>query len=477
RMPLPRGAKLAPDEWAPLDPKDSCRHQAVLLYWTIACMQDLRGLKLDADDKRYRTLEMLKIRILRVKSSVAQSALLATDRLITAQQLQIANHFWFRVCFKTSGIDTRKEQCAKRRIRRSCPPNQKRIHGDIDMPDSRPAQTYSTLLEDRRIIESAAEANESPSLVVHLLEKDWSIRPGRAPNNAGARRFSYSEPISGLLDDIQARRIPVEFTDIFKKLDVKFFEGCLIVEMHDSRPTKGGPSKNVEARIDKYVLRPTAESLWAEIRNVVDGQQGWGDKEALELEARIVLATAPPLCLDPSPTVNRIANVITRIGAYPTKTSLKRRQSEDTEDDIDSLKRRKLMQLMNPRVGKPFVPKALMHKDAASQRPPVEPTTVPTTITNGGSVVATSSTMAQGLQLRPNVPPTATTAAAPTAQPIANVAQAGLAVRPRPMPLKIGPDAQHAATLSLAARNRISAAQNLVAAAQGGRPLPQVAGQ
>jgi hypothetical protein len=59
--------------------------------------------------------------------------------------------------------------------------------------------------------------------------------------------------------------------------------------MHDSRPTKGGPSKNVEPRIDKYVLRPTAESLWAEIRNVVDGQHGWGDKEALELEARIVV--------------------------------------------------------------------------------------------------------------------------------------------------------------------------------------------
>jgi hypothetical protein len=115
------------------------------------------------------------------------------------------------------------------------------------MPENRPAQTYSTLLEDRRIIETAAEAGEQPSLIVHLLEKDWSIRPGRAQNNAGARRFSYSEPISvsyssllpfeefritgckGLLDDIQARRIPVEFTDIFKKLDVKFFEGIVLI--------------------------------------------------------------------------------------------------------------------------------------------------------------------------------------------------------------------------------------------------------
>jgi hypothetical protein len=65
--------------------------------------------------------------------------------------------------------------------------------------------------------------------------------------------------------------------------------GCLLVEMHDSRPTKGGPTKSMETRIDKYVLRPTAESLWADIRSVVDSQRGWGDKEALELEARIVV--------------------------------------------------------------------------------------------------------------------------------------------------------------------------------------------
>lgn len=224
------------------------------------------------------------------------------------------------------------------------------------MPEARPLQTYSTLLEDRRIIEAAAEAREPPSLVVHLLEKEWSIRPGRNQNvnGPGGRRFSYSQPVSGLLDDIQARRIPTEFTDIFKKADIKFFEGCLLVEMHDSRPTKGGPTKNLETRVDKYVLRPTEESLWADIRSIVDSKQGWGDKEALELEARIVLSTAPPLCLDPSPSVNRMANVIARSGADPSMTSFKRKQSEDIEDDVETIKRRKLVQMMNPRFGKPF---------------------------------------------------------------------------------------------------------------------------
>lgn len=65
------------------------------------------------------------------------------------------------------------------------------------MPEPRPVQTYSTLLEDRRIIEAAAEANEPPSLVVHLLEKEWTISTGKVAHpGPGTRRFSYSQPIS-----------------------------------------------------------------------------------------------------------------------------------------------------------------------------------------------------------------------------------------------------------------------------------------
>lgn len=49
-----------------------------------------------------------------------------------------------------------------------------------------------------------------------------------------------------------------------------------------------------------------------------------------------------------------MANVIARSGADPSITSFKRKQSEDVEDDVESIKRRKLVQMMNPRFGKPF---------------------------------------------------------------------------------------------------------------------------
>ncbi|KAG8756468.1 Transcription factor spt20 [Serendipita sp. 396] len=327
------------------------------------------------------------------------------------------------------------------------------------MPETRPVQTYSTLLEDRRIIEAANEAGEPHSLVVHLLEKEWSIRTGRAPASPTARKFSYSDPISSLLDDIQARRIPPEFTDIFEQLNVKFFEGCLLVEMHDARPTKGGSNKSVESpepRIDTYVLRPTPESLWADIRNVVDSQAGWGDKEALELEARVVLATAPSLCLDPSPSVNRTANIIVRSGAYPTKTSFKRRQSEDTEDDVENIKRQKMMQLMSPRAGRTFNPtyKILAAKKAAAERKAASSTT-----TGAGVDASQSNQPLPRPQLPNGNPQTALNGAMQnhmnqvTAQ---STLQAQLiAAKRTQLALKIPPDAVQAA--SLATQNRLLA--------------------
>lgn len=59
--------------------------------------------------------------------------------------------------------------------------------------------------------------------------------------------------------------------------------------MHDSRPVKSGTTKTIETKVDKYVLRPGPEIMWDDIREAVQEQNTWGDKEALELEARLVV--------------------------------------------------------------------------------------------------------------------------------------------------------------------------------------------
>lgn len=58
--------------------------------------------------------------------------------------------------------------------------------------------------------------------------------------------------------------------------------GCLIVEVRDQRP-KG---RNNEPPLpEKIVLRPTAESINHDVKTNAR-ENGWGDKEALELESR-----------------------------------------------------------------------------------------------------------------------------------------------------------------------------------------------
>ena len=61
--------------------------------------------------------------------------------------------------------------------------------------------------------------------------------------------------------------------------------GCLIVEVRDQRP-KG---RNNEPPLpEKIVLRPTAESINHDVKTNAR-EKRWGDKEALELESRLLV--------------------------------------------------------------------------------------------------------------------------------------------------------------------------------------------
>lgn len=148
--------------------------------------------------------------------------------------------------------------------------------------------------------------------------------------------------------------------DVFQQAGVPFFEGCLIVEVHDhrkrmtntepslsqyksdgrlKRPSDasmyylreggrygfhstryGGHSHNSNedtalgpdgVEVYRLVLRPSDESLWNDLR-MMDARAGglWSDEDALEIEAQIINLTAPPLCLTPDTHVTRIANLM-----------------------------------------------------------------------------------------------------------------------------------------------------------------------
>ncbi|WFD26739.1 Transcription factor spt20 [Malassezia nana] len=169
-------------------------------------------------------------------------------------------------------------------------------------------------------------------------------------------RFEKQEFLHYLCNQI----IPVDLMDVFQQAGVPFFEGCLIVEVHDhrkrmtsteaslsqyksdvrhTRPSDesmyylreggrygfhytryGGHSHTSNedtalgpdgVEVYRIVLRPSDESLWNDLR-MMDARAGglWSDEDALEIEAQIVNLTAPPLCLTPDTHVTRIANLM-----------------------------------------------------------------------------------------------------------------------------------------------------------------------
>ncbi|KAG8905047.1 Transcription factor spt20 [Tulasnella sp. 403] len=194
-----------------------------------------------------------------------------------------------------------------------------------------------------------------PSFTVNFYQEHWLINNSR-PN-------LYHTPISFLLDNIRERRIPPDWLQSFDQHGVTFYDGvfnssfiirkltftagCLIIELVDHRTS----SSEEPATRERVVLPLDAESLWTDIRLE---QEKSGklptDEEALDLEARILAATSPPLCLEPDLLVSRIANAALRSSSLPAPTPFRKKDvaAENERDTAIKSRSARIMSLMNP---------------------------------------------------------------------------------------------------------------------------------
>jgi transcription factor SPT20 homolog len=76
-----------------------------------------------------------------------------------------------------------------------------------------------------------------------------------------------------------------------------YYNGAVIAQIRDFRQSY--PLDICD--IHFVLLRPNSTALWDEINGAVDAN--WSFKERIAFESQLVLATAPPICLDPSPTI------------------------------------------------------------------------------------------------------------------------------------------------------------------------------
>jgi hypothetical protein len=101
-----------------------------------------------------------------------------------------------------------------------------------------------------------------------------------------------------LLDALDSEELPpllIDFCNV--NCPHLYYNGAVIAQIRDYRQSY--PLDICD--IHYVLLRPTATALWDEINSAVDAS--WTVKERTAFESQLVLATAPPMCLDPSPLI------------------------------------------------------------------------------------------------------------------------------------------------------------------------------
>ncbi|XP_041910254.1 transcription factor SPT20 homolog [Arvicola amphibius] len=131
----------------------------------------------------------------------------------------------------------------------------------------------------------------------------------------------YPGPYVGqkLLEYLDAEELPSFLIDILEKSPVNVFHsGCVIAEIRDYRqcsdiyppeePAAEAAVSSPACQVRHILLRPTMQSLVSDVESITSNSSQWTQEEKLELESQLILATAEPLCLDPSVAVTCTTN-------------------------------------------------------------------------------------------------------------------------------------------------------------------------
>ncbi|TKY89639.1 hypothetical protein EX895_001424 [Sporisorium graminicola] len=276
------------------------------------------------------------------------------------------------------------------------------------------ASVYNTSRTTRQILRR--HRKDKPSLILHLHNHHFRFERQNG-------MFLFDSPVKAFLGYIRDQKVPADLIDVLTESGIQFFEGCLLVDVHDHRSHAAASSSVLGPRelhnmsaagaiaragpdgasgsigegglasslfylqeggrygarkllgatgstdprtgglggveIYRIVLHPTSETLWADIKMLDDMTGGmWSDQEALEVEAKILALTAPPLCLTPDPQATRIANLMLSSTALPSAynpsqdspfRSAKKRGANSIEmekEEANRQRREKIMRLM-----------------------------------------------------------------------------------------------------------------------------------
>ncbi|XP_073085603.1 transcription factor SPT20 homolog isoform X6 [Manis javanica] len=160
---------------------------------------------------------------------------------------------------------------------------------------------------------------------------------GKNGSDSETIRLPYEE--GELLEYLDAEELPPILVDLLEKSQVNIFHcGCVIAEIRDYRQSGNVKSPGYQSR--HILLRPTMQTLICDVHSITSDNHKWTQEDKLLLESQLILATAEPLCLDPSVAVTCTANRLLfnrqKMNTRPMKRCFKRysRSSLNRQQDL-----------------------------------------------------------------------------------------------------------------------------------------------
>uniref|UniRef100_A0A4W6FPF5 SPT20 homolog, SAGA complex component n=1 Tax=Lates calcarifer TaxID=8187 RepID=A0A4W6FPF5_LATCA len=158
------------------------------------------------------------------------------------------------------------------------------------------------------LLEKLVSQESVSCLVVNLYpgNEGYSLMlRGKNGSDSETIRLPYEE--GELLEYLDAEELPPILVDLLEKSQVNIFHcGCVIVEVRDYR--QSGNTKMPTYQSRHVLLRPTMQTLICDVHAMTSDHHKWTQDDKLQLESQLILATAEPLCLDPSISVTCTAN-------------------------------------------------------------------------------------------------------------------------------------------------------------------------
>ena len=178
------------------------------------------------------------------------------------------------------------------------------------------------------LLEKLLRRESLPCLVVNLYpgKQGYSLMlKGENGSFTESIRLPYEE--REFLEYLDAEELPLALLNFLDKSAVNVFhQGCVIAEIRDYRQSSAGEPPRYQSK--HILLRPTMQTLVCDVEAIASDDQNWTQEDKLLLESQLILATAEPLCLDPSVSVactaNRLLYNKQKLNTLPMKRSLKR---------------------------------------------------------------------------------------------------------------------------------------------------------